>query len=208
MDVALVVSGMGEDRAYAAAKRAIAALQPRAYVSAGYSGALNEDLKAGQLVIGESAFSAAHAGNAVYRSDVSLLKAALESCGDCASGGLVTVPRTLVTDEEKRKAALSPGPSHSPLAADMESAGCARAAHEDGVPFIAIRAITDTFDEDMPVDFNPFIKDGRLCYPRLILHVLTHPWVIPGLMQLGRNSRLAAERLGEMVGKIVVGRHL
>ena len=199
MDVALVVSGMGEDRAYAAAKRAIAALQPRAYLSAGYSGALNEDLKAGQLVIGESAFSAAHAGNAVYRSDVSLLKAALESCGDCASGGLVTVPRTLVTDEEKRRTALSPGPS---LAADMESAGCARAAHEDGVPFIAIREITDTFDEDMPVDFNPYTKDGGLSYPRLILHVLTHPWVIPGLMQLGRNSRLAAKNIADAAGRI------
>ncbi len=202
VDVALVVSGMGEGRAYAAARLAIAALRPSAYVSAGFSGALKEGIRAGELVIGESTISLARAGDVEYRCDAPLLKAALDSCGDCASGGLVTMPRTLVTAEEKRKAALSPSPSTGPIAADMESAGAARAAHEAGVPFIAIRAITDAFDEDMPVDFNRFIEDGRLCYPRFIMHVIAHPGALPGLIRLGRNSRLAARNLGEVVSRL------
>ncbi len=61
VDVALVVSGMGEDRAYAAAKRALAALSPRAYLSVGFSGALMDSIKPGDLVIGESTASPAKA---------------------------------------------------------------------------------------------------------------------------------------------------
>ena len=201
LDVALVVSGIGEDRAYAAAKRASAAFRPSAIISAGFSGALEESLKAGDVVVGQSTASPVRGRAAVYRSDPALLDAALGGMRGAEStpGELVTVPVTLVTKEDKLDVAAEGGW----IAADMESAGSARAAYEDGVPFIAIRAITDPLRMDLPVDFNRFIVDGRIQYPRFILHVVTHPLAIPRLMLLGRNSTLAARNLAEAVGKLL-----
>ena len=201
MDVALVVSGIGEDRAYAAAKRASAAFRPGAIISAGFSGGLDEGLKAGDVVVGQSTASPVRGRAAVYRSDPALLDAALGGlrAAESSPGDLVTVPVTLVTSQDKQDVAAEGGW----VAADMESAGSARAAYEDGIPFIAIRAITDTLRMDLPVDFNRFIRHGRLNYPRFFLHVATHPISIPRLMLLGRNSTLAARNLAETVGRIV-----
>jgi adenosylhomocysteine nucleosidase len=201
VDVALVVSGIGEERAYAAAKRATAAFRPDAFISAGFSCGLEEGLKAGDVVAGQSTASPVRGRAAVYRSAPELLNAATGDMhgAESAPGELVTVPMTLVTSQDKLDVAAEGGW----IAADMESAGSARAAYEDGIPFIAIRAITDPLRTDLPVDFNRFIRHGRLDYPRFFLHVITHPLAIPPLMVLGRNSTLAARNLASAIDTVL-----
>lgn len=203
VDVALFVSGVGDARAYETAKTVCASLPIAAYVSVGLSAALRPGLMAGDVVVGESTTSLASKEGQVYISDEALLKlaaAALKDARKVSFGPLLATPKVAVTSAEKKGLALAGGF----VALDMESAGAARAASEAGVPFIAIRAISDTLEEDLPVDFNRFMKEGGMDWPRFIAHVITHPGVIPGLMRLGRNSRLAATNFAKAVEKVVL----
>ncbi len=81
----------------------------------------------------------------------------------------------------------------------MESAAIARKAAEWGVPFYAIRAVSDTALEDMPLDFNLY-RDaaGRFSRTRIALAALARPFTrVPALLRLDRNCRIAAESLGD-----------
>lgn len=197
-DVAFFVSGVGEERAYQTARAACRALPIRAYLSVGLSASLSEDLEPGGLVVAESIASLAN--GMVYQSDERLLGLARESLEGRASFGLVAASReVLTTSEGKKKAAAS----CKALALDMETYGAARAVEEQGVPFMAIRAISDTLGEDLPVDFNRFLRGGTLDWPRFMAHVITHPVAIPGLIRLGRNSRMAVRNLTEAVAGVI-----
>ena len=202
LDVALVVSGIGENMAYGAATRMLAALSPRAYISVGLSAALSAGLKPGDVVVGTSTTSIS--SGISYESDKHLIERArgsLAGCGMCGFGPLVASPHVVVGASDKAAVAARWGG----MALDMESAGAARAAQEAGVPFIAVRAISDRFEEDLPVDFNLFTRDGGMDWPGLILHILTHPRKIPPLMRLGRQSGLAARNLAGAVEKLLAG---
>jgi len=202
MDVALFISGIGEQRAYETARTACGFLPLRAYISAGLSGALTEGLKPGDVVAGTKTAS----GGREYHSERGLADAALEAFGGDGHvrfGNLYAASRVLARADEKKALSLACGCA----AVDMESAGAARAAQEAGVPFIAIRAISDSLDEDLPVDFNRFTKDGRLDYPRLIMHIITHPGTIGPLVRLGRNSQLAADNLANALLRLCATIH-
>jgi adenosylhomocysteine nucleosidase len=87
------------------------------------------------------------------------------------------------------------------IAVEMESAAVAAKAREWGVPFRCIKVVSDTAREDMPLDFNRY-RDaaGRFSRGRIALAALGHPFsAIPGLLQLDRNCRKAAEKLGEFL---------
>ena len=193
-DVALFVSGMGEERAYKAAKAACAELRPVAYICIGLSTALEERIGPGGVVVGESAISPDR--SVTYPADASLLSTARAALEDAATFAPLTASlRVAWRSVDKRLIA-----AHCPAAAlDMESFGAAKACAEAGVPFLAVRAISDSLDEDLPVDFNLFSSGGGMDWPHFFFYIVTHPGVIPPLMRLGRNSRLAARNLTDAV---------
>jgi hypothetical protein len=86
----------------------------------------------------------------------------------------------------------------------MESAGVAEVAARRGLPFAAIRAISDGFDEDLPLDFTRCAnRDGQIRSAAVVLELLRHPSALPGLLRLGRNSRVAAERLAAFLADVL-----
>ena len=80
----------------------------------------------------------------------------------------------------------------------MEFAAVQAKAHEWGVPCRAVRVVSDSAGEDLPLDFNRYRDaEGRFQLTRIALAGLVRPFtVLPKLMQLDRNSRLATEKLG------------
>ncbi|MGA2193524.1 MAG: hypothetical protein ABSG42_09155 [Nitrospirota bacterium] len=191
MDVAIFVSGIGGERAYRTVKAACGTLPLSAYIQTGFSAGLTGELAPGDIVTGEKVIDAGGDGR-VYEADPGLLEAACRAFGErCNKCSFLAVERTVVLASEKKRLGIEYGCS----ALDMESAGAARAAFEERVPFISIRAISDGADEDLPLDFNLFMKDGALDWPKFLLHVALHPGVVPPLLRLGRQSRLAAIRL-------------
>jgi len=108
---------------------------------------------------------------------------------------VVTRDRVVVTAAEKRATREKTGAA----AVDMESASIARKAAEWGVPFQCIRAVSDTADEDLPLDFNLYCdSEGRFSRSRIALAAVARPFTrVPALLRLERNCRIAAESLGE-----------
>ena len=104
-------------------------------------------------------------------------------------------PRVIVSAKEKQALRQETGAS----VVDMESSAVENKANEWGVPFRYVRAVSDLADEDMPLDFNLYRdRDGNFSRPRIALAALRSPFtVLPGLLRLDRNCKLAAKRLGD-----------
>ncbi len=102
-------------------------------------------------------------------------------------GRFVSTSRILCHAREKREVA-----STGAIAADMESASLGRVAAEHGLPFAAVRSVSDLVDEELPLDFNRFLTAGG--WLRGIVDAL-HPPALVGLLRLRRQSVVAANQL-------------
>jgi adenosylhomocysteine nucleosidase len=102
--------------------------------------------------------------------------------------------RVAVRAEDKRRLRETTGKR----VVDMEYAAVRAKAAEWGVPCRAIRVVSDSAAEDLPLDFNRYRDaQGRFQLTRIALAGIMRPFsVLPKLIQLDRNSKLAAENLG------------
>lgn len=184
--VEVLASGIGAAAARRRAEQAVAR-GAAAIVSAGFCGALEDDLKVGDLVAAERVVDVA-TGRA-YTSDAALLARA-----PGRRGVLVTTPRIIRRPADR---ALLSG-----LACDMESAALADVAQAAGVPFLALRAVTDEAHHTLP-DFDRLTdKAGALTPGFGLVHFLTRPADIPRLLRLWPASRKAGRALRDGVATL------
>jgi len=79
---------------------------------------------------------------------------------------------------------------------EMESYAIMTEAAAAGVPAIAIRAVSDGADENLPLDFTATLDEsGNICPEKVARAVLRAPQKIPALIRLAWNSHFAAKRL-------------
>jgi len=109
-------------------------------------------------------------------------------------GEIWSEDRVAVRADEKRQLRERTGAR----VVEMEFAAVQTKAREWGVPCRAVRVVSDSAGEDLPLDFNRYRDaEGRFQLTRIALAGLVRPFtVLPKLMQLDRNSRLATEKLG------------
>ncbi len=84
-------------------------------------------------------------------------------------------------------------------AIEMEAAAVARFARNHQLPFAAIKSVSDTCEEDLPIDFDRARRaDGGIRVQSILAQALSRPWTrLPRLRNLARASRLASDTLGE-----------
>jgi len=109
-------------------------------------------------------------------------------------GEIWSEDRVAVRADEKRRLRERTGAR----VVEMEFAAVQAKAREWGVPCRAVRVVSDSAGEDLPLDFNRYRDaDGRFQLTRIAMAGLIRPFtILPRLMQLDRNSRLATEKLG------------
>ncbi len=114
--------------------------------------------------------------------------------GGFVSGEISSSDRVVATVEEKRRLREKTGA----IAAEMEAGAVKKIAEDWGVPFYCIRAVSDTANEDMPLDFNLYRDSaGRFSLPRIALAAMSRPFTrIPALKRLEANCNVASESLG------------
>jgi adenosylhomocysteine nucleosidase len=78
---------------------------------------------------------------------------------------------------------------------DMESAAVAAVAQERGVPLAILRTVSDLVDEDLPLDFNLFLRPTG--WIKGMRALIGRPSSFVGLNRLRKQSSLAADRLTE-----------
>jgi adenosylhomocysteine nucleosidase len=115
-------------------------------------------------------------------------------------GPILTTDRIIGTPTEKAELFRQSGA----LAVDMEGEKVRQFATGLGIPYVGVRAISDTAGEALDPAVVGFVDDfGRVKPMSLASGVLRQPGLIPYLNRLGKNSRFAAERLGLAVRQIV-----
>lgn len=192
-DAAIWLCGMGAEAAGEAAtglRRAGAA----ALMSFGFAGALHSGLTPGALILPESI----HAGR-LLPVDLNWRGRLRQRLPDHlnVSGGVLAVSRNVLTSATaKRELAEATGAS----AVDMESGAVAEVAANAGLPFMAVRAISDPLEFSPPTVLLDAVRpDGSAHLPRLLSLLLRRSLTLATLLRLASDSRAACSTLSMVV---------
>jgi adenosylhomocysteine nucleosidase len=196
--VALVVTGDGERRARAGITSLLDQVRLDRLLVIGVSGALTSDLGPGALVVGSRV--ADEAGT--FEAAQPLLSAALRRVGG-RPATLITSERIADSPAERARLLQAFGEFPGAAAVDLESSVFVRAAQARGVPWLVVRAISDTAQERLPELLNQCRDSGgALRRSNLLRGLLLNPGAVPSLLSLrwrvGRCAQAlacAAERL-------------
>jgi nucleoside phosphorylase len=146
-------------------------------VSTGYCGALDPELRVGDIVVsGETQLNCSRT---------------------FARGPVITCDRVAVTRTEKQALRESTGA----IAVDMEAAAVESRARKLGVLYACIRVVSDTAAEDLPMDFNRYrTAGGDFSRTRIALAAMARPFsVMPALMEFDRRCQRASVILGDFL---------
>ncbi len=165
----------------------------------GVGGALSPDLALGDLV---AAGSVRDARGELAPPDSSLLQSALAS-ENVVRGGVVSVEKIVI--EPSAKQALWQSVGGGPFqVVDLESATYVRLAAERGIPYLVLRAVSDTAGESLPLDFNKFRSpDGRINRGKIARHLIFHPHLVGPLKSLRTRLRDCAVSMADVVERIL-----
>jgi nucleoside phosphorylase len=180
-DVVLVCSGIGGESARRATEAVIVFYRPASVQSVGLAGALDSKLKVGMIF-----------------SPRWVVDVRDGSRTDTAKGAGVLVSATEIASvEQKAKFAHAYGAQ----AVDMEAASVARGAEAHGLPFSALKAISDESDFVMP-PMNEFIShDGAFRAKSFVLFAAFRPWLWGKMIRLGVDSARAVRALCSELAK-------
>ena len=189
--IVLAYSGAGPNNARAASELLIAQGATR-LISWGCAAALSQTLKPGDLVLADALIDAdgiqigAHPG--WLKSTENLLSTTLK----IHTGSLAESLTIVATAKDKKRLYAQTGA----IALDMESIAIAKVARQNKLPFLAIRAIADPVDMDLPKAINHSLNDeGDIVLGKLLLFIALHPTELPGLIKLGLHFNAAKNTL-------------
>lgn len=161
---------------------ASATWRPRAIISAGFGGALTEDLKVGDVL---QADEVTDPSGEVWRMSPPFVLPAAR---------FVTSPQLAGTLEDRRRLARC-----GARVVDMESAAVARFCSQRGWNLACLRAISDEVTTNLSPHLVSLLNGSAVSAWKLTKIVLPRPWLLGQLWRLGRDTRLASRRLAEAV---------
>ena len=89
----------------------------------------------------------------------------------------------------------------------MESSVIRNLCHELKIPSATIRVISDTANDDLPLDFNALMtSDERIHYGKLALAIMRSPRKISQLINFQRQTMTAARELGRVLNELFSAR--
>ena len=186
--VSIWTLGVTGQRSAAALQRMIEKNRPEIIVSAGFSGALQPSLEVGSIVIGENF------------SDPKIVRA-LREIPDVQTGPIMTVPEILETSEAKKNLAERSGA----LACDMESAHLYQVCCDGGIPMLAVRTISDTREQALPLPGSVLIdsETGRPDPAAIFRHLFRHSAKVAQFAKLVSDAKTAQKSLANALGLIL-----
>lgn len=185
---ALTIAGAGGRNAVLGLEALRAAAPIRAVAACGVAGGLDPALKVGDVVLASQVRSSGGDGPPLLPHPCPLP----EGLPFLRVAPIVSGTQVLITREQKQAHA------GAGAAVDMETAAVAAEAVRLGLPWCALRAISDAADDDLPLDFNRCVTaNGDIPLARVLIELARHPGALPGVIRLGRSTALAARRLAE-----------
>jgi adenosylhomocysteine nucleosidase len=193
-DCVLITSGMGVRRAAEAVRALIEVIHPVHLVSFGIAGAVQGDLKIGDVVMATLNCSLEKGLLSPFQPVASLSTAGREAAEQALHPrGVRLVPGTAVTTRGSQLVLQQLEELLNPIL-EMETAGILRVAAESGIPLVVLRSVSDDPLAPIPFDLEMVMDDKYNFQPgRLLQAVLKHPRIFLQFGQMIRNSRIAAD---------------
>ncbi len=192
LTVLAVETGVGSDRTRQALQWLLGQprlgetrYRPRVVVSAGFAGALQEELVVGDVVL------AAEVVDEQGQRWPATWPGQLPRSFPVRRGCLLTAPRLVATREEKRTLRQR----HGAWAVDMESALVAQLCSHEQVPFACLRSISDDAHTSLSPRLGSLLSGGRVSPWKLAANVLRAPSLLGELRRLARQTKQAGEQL-------------
>ncbi len=188
--IRVVLTGMGWEHARTAALYALAD-DYDVCISSGFAGALAPAHRCGDVLASQSVGAERTAKAITCDREMVIL---------AAEQGAAAVERFVCTRQLAAAPAEKAGLAAFGDAVEMESFPILSTSSAAGVRSVAIRAVSDEADFAMPFDFMRSADSRGGVRLRGVLGELARkPGKLPQLIRLGKNSRLASERLAEFL---------
>ena len=161
-------------------------------ISFGYAGGIDRVARAGDLVIANEIRLGRDDTRPCEPIWSDALAAIFIRLGQVHRAPIAASEEIVATASEKMKLRYTT----AAVATDMESFAVADVAAEAGLPFVTLRAVIDTHDQDLPpMAIEAAGPDGRLKLWNILWSLITNPGQIPKLGPLTRNSKQADRTL-------------
>jgi adenosylhomocysteine nucleosidase len=196
--VAVAISGAGRDRAARAAEALLAGHRPRWVVSAGFAGGLDENLRRGDILLVDQVIDEQ---NNVIPIDLSEVQKTVAELGNLRVGRLLTCDRVVRSPGEKR--AL--GRQYGALAVDMETYATAALCRDRGARLLALRAISDALDDELPPDMELLLaqKTNAARFGAALGAILRRPGSVKDMLKMRENALVASDRLAKYIVELI-----
>jgi len=193
-EVTVLLTGMGG----ASARRAMQIVPPElhdVWISTGLAGALDAQLQLSSIVVAQKVTTSDLSMQVA--SDPRLVRAAVACAATHVETFLTseTIVTTAIAKEELRTVGE---------VVEMETAFILAAAQERQMPAVAVRAISDTAEDDLPLDFSKIADaKGHVKVGGLLLELVRQPYRLPLLIRFARQSRAAATSLADFLDRYI-----
>src|ERR1035441_5014683 len=188
--IVILLTGIGRQNAEESVREFLATHSPELVLTCGFAGGLNPDLKLGEIVF--------EIGNQSEPLDVGCYEKLVAAGAKPAK--FFCADRIATTIAEKKKLRDGTGAD----AVEMESAAIHAVCAERGIPCATVRVISDIANKNLPLDFNALAKpDKNLDFGKLFFTIAKSPGKIGALLELQKKTKFAAERLAEVLSKIL-----
>lgn len=181
----ILITGIGSRNA---AEKLYPVLERRSFahvLTCGFAGALNPELKIGEVL---------------FEADPESGLAEMLRAAGARPAKFHWASRVAITVAEKTELRRSTGAD----VVEMESGMIRSICRERKIRSATVRVISDTANEDLPLDFNALMTpDHELSFGKLALALLKSPAAVPRLRELQRNTEVASQKLAEVLSALL-----
>jgi len=205
--ITLIESGMGTKKASAATEELISYAKPRILISAGVGGGIREGLDVGDVVIAGQALTLSKeilsdAGILENEAVLRFLSESLAGHPFRIEGGTTVTTRSIVhkgkADQLIAREVVNP-------VLDMETSAVAETAARDGIPLVAVRAISDAAGEELLFSLDEITdQDLNIRIGKVLISIAKKPRILSQMLRLAKNTKLAGNNLAIVLEQLIL----
>ena len=186
----VLLTGVGFANARQAARAALE-WRPDICISSGLAGSLRKEIEIAQVCAAREVVELETGRKTI--ADPELLSIAETQKAAIIEKLLTSAEMVLSTQGKSRLGKMAE-------AVEMESFAVMNEAAGLGIPSIAIRAISDAADENLPMDFGKVLdENGTVQVSKVAREIARAPHKVPAVIRLARRSSAASKRLAEFL---------
>jgi adenosylhomocysteine nucleosidase len=196
--IVAVTAGAGLEAADRATRAVVDAHRPRWVIAAGLAGGLDERLARGDLLLADAI---TNADGQSLKTGLTIDPAELQRFTGVHLGRLLSWGEMVRTPARKSEL----GRRFDALAVDMESFAVAETCRALGVPMLAVRAIGDPVDEQLPDDVDRLLRQTSewARWGAAAATVWRRFGALKDLYRLRENTLIATEKLADFLVAVI-----